>query len=108
VEYGWFHVAKMDVGGAGGKEQHSETMTATLYACHHAWVDYPIPSGVTLLGLDANRRAKANDSETAWSWWIRWNKLHYWDADGVEHMIDGIVRDTDYKQPEMTQFLEEA
>ena len=55
-----------------------------------------IPDDVKLMSVEDNAGAKMGDCG---SWWIKWNVLHYYDAEGQEHKIDGGEVEFDAKRP---------
>jgi midasin (ATPase involved in ribosome maturation) len=59
--------------------------------------DFRIPKNIPLLSYQDND----DEGEKAWSWWIKWNTLHYRDDKGVEHEIEPYnnARDEDLKRP---------
>lgn len=69
---------------------------------------FKVPEGVPLLSKEENDKV---DGPVAWSWYVRWNRLHYLDADLKEHKVppylnaehDGI----DWKHPEDVQLAPE-
>lgn len=47
---------------------------------------FSLPQGVKLLSVDDNKKAKEG---TPFSWWIKYDTLHWYDADGVEQEEEG-------------------
>jgi hypothetical protein len=43
---------------------------------------------------------------TIGSWWIKWNTLHYIDANGDEQKIEGSDPDVDAKRPQEVEQTE--
>ena len=68
----------------------------TLIVCYNAYAEFKIPEGVKLMSVEDNDDAPVN---SIGSWWIKWNTLHYYDADGKEQKIDGSEPDVDAKRP---------
>jgi hypothetical protein len=75
------------------------------YPCPYS--DFLIPPHVKLLTPDENDRITNNNVPGAW--WIRWNVLHYYDADGQHQTIEphhnSLIDDDDIKRPTETEFL---
>ena len=69
----------------------------TLLATYNAYSTFEIPDDVFLLTVEENAGA---ENMTVGSWWIKWNTLHYIDANGDEKKIDGSDPDVDAKRPE--------
>ena len=57
-------------------------------------VSFTLPSGVKLLSHEEK------EPDVPFSWWIRWNTLHWLDKDLVEHEVDGVLEDACYKTVE--------
>lgn len=47
---------------------------------------FDMPQGVKLLSVEDNNKAKEG---TPFSWWIKWDTLHWYDADGDEQTVEG-------------------
>jgi hypothetical protein len=47
---------------------------------------FSLPQGVKLLSVEENKKAKEG---TPFSWWIKWDTLHWYDTEGVEHEEEG-------------------
>ncbi len=56
-----------------------------------------LPRGVKLLNLEDNKKAMDG---TPFSWWIKWDTLHWYDADGAEQEVEGDASQYDYKRPQ--------
>lgn len=64
---------------------------------------FKVPKGVPLLSMEENAKV---DGPVAWSWYVRWNTLHYLDADLKEHEIapyDNAEDNINWKHPEDVQ-----
>ena len=57
---------------------------------------FRVPKKVPLLSVEDN------DGDKAWSWWVKWDTLHYIDDKGVEHEIEPYysASDDDFKRPD--------
>lgn len=59
---------------------------------------YEVPPHIKLLSIEENKKAKKG---TPFSWRIKWDKLHYYDAEGKKHKVDGYRPHNDeYKHPD--------
>lgn len=56
----------------------------TITARYDAYSTFHIPNDIPLLSNEDND----DEGVKAWSWWIKWNILHYIDDKGVEHEIE--------------------
>jgi hypothetical protein len=67
-----------------------------ITAKYDAYTDFHIPKNVPLLSVEDN------ESDKAWSWWIKWDELHYIDDKGEEHEIEAYrsAFDCDLKRPD--------
>ena len=67
-------------------------------ASYISYLQVNIPKNLPLLSVEHNEAAKEG---VPWSWYIRWGVLHYMDADGKEHQIEGgETCESDYKRPD--------
>ena len=67
--------------------------TYTIYA------SYSLPKSVKLLSVEENNNL-GFDEVKPFSWYIKWDTLHYFDAEGKEHTVRGGEPDTDdWKRP---------
>ena len=60
---------------------------------------FRVPKNVPLLSKEDNENKEFWNKP--WSWWIKWDTLHYIDDKGVEHSIqpEYSATDYDYKRP---------
>ena len=66
---------------------HSETVIAKF----PVWHSFKVPPGITL--QDA-------------TYWVKYDQLHYIDADGVERVVDSDgIEDEDFKRPEEEELV---
>jgi len=70
-----------------------------IVAYYNLASSFRVPKDVPLLSSAEND--KCGGIETPWSWWIKWDTLHYIDDKGVEHSIEPYcaASDCDYKRP---------
>jgi hypothetical protein len=61
----------------------THSVVTCIYTCRGV---FTLPNGVTLLSVEDNRNA---DETTPFSWWIRYDELHWIDKDGVQHTVTG-------------------
>ena len=66
---------------------------------------FKIPSNVPLLSTEENDKAP---EKTPWSWWVKWDKLHYYNDKGeiCEIEPDYSASDFDFKYPSEMDFDE--
>ena len=73
----------------------------TISAKYVIFSDWYIPKSIPLLPESENEFGKA------WSWWIKWDTLHYYDDKLEEHTIEPDCAasrgDFDYKRPDETK-----
>lgn len=50
------------------------------------YCEYVVPKGVKILSVEEND--KVTEEGTPFSWYIKWNKLYYYDADGTLTVYD--------------------
>jgi hypothetical protein len=64
---------------------------------------FRVPKGVPLL------EENENICDKAWSWWIKWDTLHYIDDKGVEHTIEAYCSASDdgFKRPDKVEMEDE-
>ncbi len=69
-----------------------------IYANYSVSESFKIPKSIPLLSVEENKVSEP----IAWSWWVRWGILHYYDADLNEHELepDFPASDYDYKRPD--------
>ena len=74
-----------------------------ILADYHLTSTFRVPKGVPLL------EESENICDKAWSWWIKWDTLHYIDAEGDEHTIDAYhsASHSDFKRPDKVEMEEE-
>jgi len=71
-----------------------------ITAKYNAYSDFRIPKNVPLLSVEDN------ESDKAWSWWIKWDKLNYVDDKGEHHEIKAYhsaSEDEEFKRPDDVQ-----
>jgi len=71
-----------------------------ITARYDAYSDFRIPKNVPLLSVEDNEEGKP------WSWWIKYDTLHYIDDKGEEHEIEAYFsasKDDDFKRPSSVQ-----
>jgi hypothetical protein len=71
-----------------------------ITAKYNAYSDFRIPKNVPLLSVEDN------ESDKAWSWWIKWDKLNYVDDKGEHHEIKAFhsaSEDEEFKRPDDVQ-----
>ena len=71
-------------------------MTRTISASYEVSVDFVIPKNVRLLDFNDSNNCNGNP----FSWYFRWNALHYFDAKGVQHTIEKNSETHDNKRME--------
>jgi hypothetical protein len=72
----------------------------TIIARYSVSSEWKIPKELKLLSEEENKKAKGN---IPFSWWIKWDTLHYYDADGVEQELEAEYQaseHTDFKRPD--------
>lgn len=66
---------------------------------------FKIPKGVKLMTW---KESKAAPENTPFSWWIKWDVLHYIDADGNHQIIEEYDQLSDDKFPNGTEFQDDS
>jgi len=76
-----------------------------IIARYEVQSDFRIPKNIPLLSNEDNDGA----GEKVWSWWIKWNTLHYIDDKGEVQTIEPYsdARDDDLKRPSFGEEDEE-
>lgn len=60
-----------------------------LEVSYNVYCTFTLPEGVHLLKPTENNKAKYVKEVVPFSWWIKWETLHYIDADGTECEVEG-------------------
>ena len=72
----------------------------TLYVEYCYTSIFKISSKIPLLTVEENNKVEENNIKP-WSWWIKWDTLHYIDDKGEEHTItpELSASEADFKHP---------
>jgi hypothetical protein len=78
----------------------------TLVVDYYVSSGFKIPRNIPLLSVEDNNEVR---DKTPWSWWVKYDTLHYYDNNKVEHTIDPDYRatDGDFKYPSHKEFDDE-
>jgi hypothetical protein len=76
-----------------------------LIATYHVSSGFKVPPHIPLLSVEENREGPCGSSRP-WSWWIKYDTLHYYDAEGKEHLIEPEYRayESDFKHTDEQKF----
>jgi hypothetical protein len=79
----------------------------TVQCKYTVYGSYSLPKSVKLLSVEENK--KVGDEDKPFSWYIKWDTLHYFDAEGKKHTVIGRESDCDdWKHPnENSEVIEE-
>jgi hypothetical protein len=69
---------------------------------YSTFTQFRIPSRIPLLSAEENFKIEdKNEEKIPWSWWIRWDKLYYYDASGEIQSIKSYFEgEPNYKRPD--------
>jgi hypothetical protein len=70
----------------------------TVECKYTVYGSYSLPKSVKLLSVEENK--KKENWGKPFSWYIIWDTLHYFDAEGKEHTVDGGGEQYDWKRPD--------
>ena len=59
-------------------------MVRTISAYYTSYINFNIPKNIPLMKYEDEN----NKDGIAWSWYIKWGTIHYFDADGIEKEIE--------------------
>ena len=68
-----------------------------LEVTYTVYCTFKLPEGVHLLTPSENRKAQEKKETVPFSWWIKWQTLHYIDAEGNECEVEGDACDGQMK-----------
>ena len=75
-----------------------------ILATYHVQSSFSIPDNLKLLSNEENDKVEKGINHP-FSWWIKYDTLHYYDKDGEEHEITTTyaAHESDYKRPNETE-----
>ena len=91
--------------GAPAQTTYTYFKMRMLIATYYVSSGFKVPAHIPLLSVEENRKGQCGSSRP-WSWWIKYDTLHYYDDKGVEHLIEPEYRayESDFKHTDEQKF----